>query len=73
MQYTLRGKTNGNNAYRLAGYIDLYHITAPTPKDALLKAFIHALTGGELSFRLYDEENNEMTSAFEVEGEVRDA
>lgn len=68
MQYTLRAKTDSDNQ----GYLDLFHITAPTPKDALLKAFIHAIPG-ELSFRLYDEENNEMTSAFEVEGEVRDA
>tara|TARA_R100000306_G_C4260252_1_gene84932 strand:+ start:86 stop:292 length:207 start_codon:yes stop_codon:yes gene_type:complete len=68
MQYTLRAKTDSDNL----GCLDLFHITAPTPKDALLKAFIHAIPG-ELSFRLYDEENNEMTSAFEVEGEVRDA
>ena len=68
MQYTLRAKTDSDNF----GYLDLFHITAPTPKDALLKAFIHAIPG-ELSFRLYDEDNNEMTSAFEVEGEVRDA
>ena len=68
MRYTLRAKTDRDNL----GYLDLFHITAPTPKDALLKAFIHAIPG-ELSFRLYDEENNEMTSAFEVEGEVSDA
>jgi|TARA_R110002110_G_scaffold347390_1_gene557517 hypothetical protein len=68
MQYTLRGKTDGDNY----GYIDLWYITAPTPKDALLKALLTTIPE-DVSFRLYDAENNEMVSAFEVEGEVRDA